>query len=202
MKLIRLATCLAALAALTATAMAQNAPPMHVRGTIASVDGNTMTVTTREGPTAKITMAQDWGVLLVSPVTMADIKQGSFIGAAAMSQKDGTLKAMEVLVFPEAARGTGEGHYPWDLMPESNMTNATVSAVVQSGDAETLTVTYKDGTQKIMVPKGVPIVTFAPADRAMAKAGAKVFLTVTKGADGNPTAARALVGKDGLTPPM
>jgi hypothetical protein len=119
-----------------------------------------------------------------------------------MKGPDGTLNALEVLIFPEAARGSNEGHYPWDLQPESMMTNATVATVAAAPDGQTLTLKYKDGTQTIKVKPGTPIVTFAPGDRADAKPGAKVFLGATKGADGGMTAARMLVGKDGLAPPM
>src|SRR4029434_5190205 len=100
------------------------------------------------------------------------------------------------------ARGTGEGHYPWDLQPESMMTNATVATVASAGDGQTLTLNYKDGSQTIKVKPGTPIVTFASADRADAKVGAKVFLGATKAADGSLTVGRMLVGKAGMTPPM
>jgi hypothetical protein len=133
---------------------------------------------------------------------MADIKENSFVGIASMKGPDGTLNALEVLVFPEAARGSNEGHYPWDLQPESMMTNATVATVATAPDGQTLTLKYKDGTQTIKVKPGTPIVTFAPGDKADAKVGAKVFLGATKGADGSLTAGRLLVGKDGMTPPM
>ena len=119
-----------------------------------------------------------------------------------MKGPDGTLNALEVLVFPEAARGSNEGHYPWDLQPESMMTNATVATVGAAGDGQTLTLKYKDGSQTIKVKPGTPIVTFGPGDKADAKVGAKVFLGAAKGADGSLTAARLLVGKDGLMPPM
>jgi hypothetical protein len=107
-----------------------------------------------------------------------------------------------VLVFPESARGSNEGHYPWDLQPESMMTNATVATVAAAGDGQTLTLKYKDGTQDIRVKPGIPIVTFTAGDRADVKVGAKVFLVPAKSADGTLTATRILVGKDGLTPPM
>jgi hypothetical protein len=181
--------------------MAQS-PPTRLRGTIAAIDGKTATIATREGSNVTVNLADNWGVLLVSPVTMADIKENSFVGIASLKGPDGTLNALEVLVFPEAARGTGEGHYPWDLQPESLMTNATVAGVASATDGQTLTLKYKDGTQAIKVKPGTPIVTFAPGDRADAKVGAKVFLGAAKGADGSLTASRLLIGKDGLAPPM
>jgi hypothetical protein len=190
-----------ALIATISVAMAQS-PPTRLRGTIAAIDGKTATIATREGSNVTVNLADNWGVLLVSPVTMADIKENSFVGIASLKGPDGTLNALEVLVFPEAARGTGEGHYPWDLQPESLMTNATVAGVASATDGQTLTLKYKDGTQAIKVKPGTPIVTFAPGDRADAKVGAKVFLGAAKGADGSLTASRLLIGKDGLAPPM
>jgi hypothetical protein len=204
MSIRSLAVCATALLALLATlsaAVAQS-PPTRLRGTIAAIDGKTATIATREGSNVTVNLADNWVVMLVSPVSMSEIKENSFVGIASMKGPDGTLNALEVLVFPEAARGTGEGHYPWDLQPESMMTNATVATVASASDGQTLTLKHKDGTQTIRVKPGTPIVTFAPGDRADAKPGAKVFLGATKGADGSLTAARMLVGKDGLTPPM
>jgi len=199
-----LAGCIAAAVAFiaAATAMAQS-PPTRLRGSIAANDGKTITIATREGTQVPVKLADNWGVMLVSPVSMADIKENSFVGVASLKGPDGTPNAIEVLVFPEAARGTGEGHYPWDLQPESMMTNATVATVAKAPHGgDTLTLKYKDGTQTINVKPGTPIVTFAPGDKADAKVGAKVFVNATKGADGSFTAGRLLVGKDGLTPPM
>jgi hypothetical protein len=198
-----LAACLAAVVAfaVAAAAVAQS-PPTRLRGSIAAIDGKTATIATREGSSVKVNLADNWVVMLVSPMTMADIKENSFVGIASMKGPDGSLNALEVLVFPEAARGTGEGHYPWDLQPESMMTNATVATVAKSPDGDVLTLKYKDGTQTIKVKPGTPIVTFAPGDKADAKVGAKVFLGATKGADGSLTAGRLLVGKDGTAPPM
>jgi hypothetical protein len=184
-----------------ASAMAQS-PVTRLRGSIAANDGKTVTIATREGTQVPVKLADNYAVMLVSPVSLADIKENSFVGIASMKDPNGGLNALEVLVFPEAARGTGEGHYPWDLQPESMMTNATVATVATAPDGQTLTVKYKDGTQTIKVKPGTPIVTFAPGDKADAKVGAKVFLGATKGADGSFTAGRLLVGKDGLTPPM
>jgi hypothetical protein len=181
--------------------MAQS-PPTRLRGSIAAIDGQTVTIATREGSSVPVKLAENWSVMLVSPLTLADIKENSFVGIASLKGADGTLNALEVLVFPEAARGSNEGHYPWDLQPESMMTNATVATIAAASDGQTLTLRYKDGTQTIKVKPGTPIVTFAPGDRADAKVGAKVFFGATKGADGGLTAARMLVGKDGLTPPM
>jgi hypothetical protein len=199
------AVALVASVGLLAEALAQTppaSPPTRLRGSIAAIDGKTATIATREGTSVPVTLADNWSVMLVSPMTMADIKENSFVGIASVKGPDGTLNALEVLVFPEAARGSNEGHYPWDLQPESMMTNATVATVAAAPDGQTLMLKYKDGAQTIKVKPGTPIVTFAPGDRSDAKVGAKVFLGATKAADGGLTAGRLLVGKDGLTPPM
>lgn len=183
-------------------ALAQNAPPTRLRGSIAAIDGKTATIATREGPSVTVNLAENWAAVLVVPVPLSEVKANSFVGIASLKGPDGVLNALEVLVFPEAARGSNEGHYPWDLQPESMMTNATVATVAAAGDFQTLTLKYKDGTQDIRVKPGIPVVTFAPGDRSDAKVGAKVFLGAAKAADGSLTAGRILVGKDGLTPPM
>jgi hypothetical protein len=197
----RFAVAIIALVGTVSTVTAQS-PPTRLRGSISAIDGKTATIATREGSNVTVKLADNWGVMLVSPASMSDIKENSFVGVASLKGPDGTLNALEVLVFPEAARGSNEGHYPWDLQPESMMTNATVATAAQASDGQTLTLKYKDGTQTIKVKPGTPIVTFAPGDKADAKVGAKVFLGAAKAADGSLTATRLLVGKDGLTPPM
>jgi hypothetical protein len=182
--------------------LAQTAPPTRLRGSITAIDGKTATIATREGASVPVKLADNWVAVLVVPTTLSEVKQGAFVGIASLKGPDGVQNALEVLVFPESARGSNEGHYPWDLQPESMMTNATVATVAAAGDGQTLTLKYKDGTQDIRVKPGIPIVTFAPGDRADVKVGAKVFLGAAKGADGGLTATRILVGKDGLTPPM
>jgi len=192
------------IAVITATAALAQTTPTRIRGTISAIDGKTVTIATREGSTVKVNLADSWTVNLVAPLTMADIKQGGFVGIASMKGPDGSLNALEVLVFPAAMQAAkpGEGHYPWDLQPESMMTNATVSTVAAGGDGQTLKLDYKDGTQTIKVKPGIPIVTFLPGTQADAKVGAKVFVGAAKAADGTLTAPRLNVGKDGLTPPM
>jgi hypothetical protein len=193
----------ALLAFIAAGAAWAQSPPTRLRGSIAAIDGKTVTVATREGSTAKVNLADNWGVLLVVPATMADIKENSYVGIASLKGTDGTQNALEVLVFPENMRGLGEGHYPWDLQPDSMMTNANVAKVATAPTGETLTLTYKGGgTQTIVVKPGTPIVTFRPGTQADAKVGAKLMVTATKGPDGNLGAARLAVGKDGLKPPM
>ena len=202
----RLLAGLAALvmALITATAAVAQTTPTRIRGTISAIDGKTVTIATREGPTVKVNLADNWTVNLVAPLTMPDIKQGGFVGIASLKGPDGSLNALEVLVFPAAMQAAkpGEGHYPWDLQPESMMTNATVAAVAAGGDGQTLKLEYKDGTQTIKVKPGTPIVTFLPGTQADAKVGAKVFVGAAKAADGTLTAPRLNVGKDGMTPPM
>lgn len=197
------AGCAAIVAAVvvTASAFAQS-PPTRLRGTLSAIDGKTATIATREGTSVDVKLADNWNVSLVGPLAMSDIKENSFVGIASMRGPDGSLNALEVLVFPEAARGSNEGHYPWDLQPESMMTNATVATAAAGGDGQTLTLKYKDGTQTIKVKPGTPIVTFLPGDRADAKVGARIFAGAAKAADGTLTVTRLLVGKDGLTPPM
>ena len=189
-------------ALLAATALPAAAQSVErVRGTIKALTGNVLVVDTREGGEARITLAPNYGVGAVVPATIADAKPGTFIGAAATGPKD-HLRAVEVVIFPEAARGTGEGHYPWDLVPESTMTNATIESEVSGGNGNELTVVAKGETLKMVVPPGVPIVTFEPGSPAMLVPGTKVFIGAQKAADGTLTAARVNAGKDGLTPPM
>jgi hypothetical protein len=182
------------------TAAAQT--PVRVRGVIEALDGTQLTVKSRDGDLVKIKLADNYAVAAVVPTALDMIKPGSFIGTAAMKQADGSLVALEVLVFPEAMRGTGEGHYPWDLQPESTMTNATVATLADSPKGRQMTLTFKGESNQVIVPPGVPIVTFEPGDKALLKPGAKVFVGTTKAADGSLSAGRVNVGKDGLTPPM
>ena len=190
------------------TANAQTAPPTRVRGTVAAVEGNTMTVNSRDGTKLEITLNDPVTVASVKKVELSAIEPNSFIGTATRTGVDGKLTAIEVLVFPEAMRGTGEGFYPWDLEPGSMMTNGTVKGTVAAASGRDLTVSYKDkasGTDKsntVYVPPAAAIVTFAPAERADLKPGAPVFLIAAKNAEGKLTAARVTVGKDGVAPPM
>ena len=183
-------------------AVAQTAPTTRIRGTIAAMEGQVMTVTTREGPKLPINLTEPLTVSAVKALDLAAIQPGSYVGAASEVGPDGQLRAIEVLVFPEAARGAGEGHRDWDLKPGSLMTNATVAAAAQGSTGKDVELTYKDGSKKVHVPAGAPVVTFVPAERADLKPGAPVFLTATKNADGSLSAARVVVGKDGVAPPM
>ena len=181
---------------------AQTAPPVRVRGTIEMVHGDELMVKSRDGKDVSIKLAPEYSVTGVVKASLSDITVGKFVGIASMPQSDGSLKAVEVVVFPEMARGSGEGHYAWDLEPGSMMTNATVASEVASVNGPTLTLKHKDGSNDITVPKDVPIVTFGPGEKTLLVPGAHVFVPTMKQADGSLMASRVLVGKDGLTPPM
>jgi hypothetical protein len=197
-----LAAILATPAAWVAPAAAQDAPPMRVRGTIERLDGAVYIVKARDGAELKITVGEKPQIAGIVKASLSDIKKGSFVGVTAMPQADGSLTALEVHIFPEAMRGTGEGHYPWDLQPKSTMTNANVEDVVTAVDGNTLTLKYKDGEKKILVPATIPIVTYVPGDTSDLKPGAKVFIIAVKQPDGTLLGRAWRVGKDGLTPPM
>jgi len=193
---------LALAVAIIAIASAQE-QTVRVRGTIDSIDGQTMSVTARDGMKLAIKIADNATVAGVVKASMSDIKPGSYVGIAGMPQEDGSQRALEVLIFPEAMRGTAEGFRPWDLRPNSTMTNATVAEVLTKADAETMTLKYKDGEKTIVVPLDVPIVAYVPGDRSELKVGAKIFIAgAAKQPDGSLVAARIGVGRDGLTPPM
>jgi hypothetical protein len=201
---IRLSSIAAAFFAVSiaGSAFAQD-KPVRVRGEIVALDGSMMTVKSRDGTEMKIKLADNVGIAGIIPVKIEDIKPNSYIGVSSMPQPDGTQRAMHVHIFPEALRGTAEGHFPWDNQPRSMMTNATVANMVKSVDGETITVKYKDGEQKIVVPPNAPIVTYVPGSMADLKPGAKIFIVAAvRQPDGTFTAARVNVGKDGLTPPM
>jgi hypothetical protein len=204
MKGIRLALASAVLAAIVATAVsAQTAPPARVRGTIDSVDGSTLNVTARDGSKVTVKLADNATVTGVAKASLSDVKPNSFVGITAMPQPDGTEKAVEIHIFPEAMRGTGEGHRPWDLMPNSTMTNATVDSQVAVSDGQKLVLKYKDGEKTFAVPADVTVVTFQPATAAALTPGAKIMVVAgAKQADGSILAPRLNVGLNGITPPM
>ncbi len=193
---------LVALLALLVTAQASAQVPVRVRGAIAKISGPTLTIASRDNSIVEVRLADDAGVTAVVPAALSDVKVGQFVGIAAVPGDGGRLRAQEVLIFPEAARGTGEGHYPWDLAPGSTMTNATVQTRVDRVEGPVLTLRHKDGSVKIEVPTGVPIVTFAPGERSMLQPGVHVFISGQQRSDGIVSAGRVLVGKDGLIPPM
>ena len=175
---------------------------VRVRGTVASLEGSTLTVRTREGPDAALALKPDWKVIGVTAASAGDIKPGDFVGIASQPDSAGGDGAIEVVIFPPAMKGTGEGSYPWDLKPKSTMTNGTVMNAVKEVDGRTLTVSYKGGEKKLAVPEGIPIVTFGPATEADLKPGATVFVPAKRGADGALSAATVVVGTKGINPPM
>ena len=199
----RKALVLGALFMMTAGAAYAETTPVRVRGTVVSLDGNKLVVHPKTGDNITVMLNDNFGAIAVVKASMADIKEGTFIGTATVTQPDSSLKSEEVVVFPDKMRGTGEGHYPWDLGSKSMMTNATVSNAVKGVDGQTITVTYKGGEKKIDVPANVPVVTLVPgSDKADIKPGVIVFVPTQKQEDGTLHAGAVLFGKDGLTPPM
>lgn len=184
------------------TAIAQAPPVQRVRGTVESIDGQVMNVKARDGSAVKINLAEKLTVSGIVKISIADIKAGSYVGVAAMPEANGDQSALSVLLFPESMRGTGEGFRPWDLRPNSSMTNATVDNVVSAKDGQTLKVKYKDGEKTIVVTPETPVVTYVPGDKSELKPGAKIIAFAVKKDDGSFDAARVTVGRDGLTPPM
>ena len=181
------------LLAMSAGFSAHAADQVRVRGTVESLEGKTLSVKTREGTDAKIMLKDDWKVSSVAKASIDDIKPGDFVGIASLPTASGGDGALEVLIFPAAMKGTGEGSYAWDLKPNSSMTNATVADAVKSVDGHTVTVTYQGKEKKISIPEGTPIVTFASAVEADIKAGATVFVPSEKAADGSMTSGRVVV---------
>jgi hypothetical protein len=176
--------------------------PERIRGEIASLDGDTLKVQRRSGETVAIEVKPAVVISAVKAINLSEIKPGSFVGTAATTGTDGKLTALEVVVFPEAARGAGEGHYAWDLGPNSTMTNANVSAVVEGTNGRDLTLSYKGGSNTVTVPANVPVVTFAPATRGDLIPGKKVFVVATPAQQDGFVALRVVVEKDGVAPPM
>jgi hypothetical protein len=193
---------LAALLAASAV-FAEQSPPVRVRGTVEANDGSVLTIKTREGPSVKVKMTDNAAVRGIVKAALTDIKDHSFIGVTGVPQADGSQKAVEIHIFPEAMRGTGEGFRPWDLQPGSTMTNATVAQMVTNVDGQIITLKFKDGEKKIVVVPSTVIVTFAPGNKDELKPGAKIFIAgAAKQPDGSLQAASISVGRDGLTPPM
>jgi hypothetical protein len=196
---IKLAAAGAMLAMSVAIASGQQAQTQRVMGTIAGVDGNTLAVTTRDGET-KVTVTDNVAVFGVVKATVADVKPGAFIGVGAMPQPDGSQKAMRVMIFAEVQRGTGEGHRPW-VQPGSTMTNATVDTTVAGVDGQVVTVKYRDGEKKIVIPQGLDIQQYVVGDRSELKPGAAILIVAaTKKPDGTLEAARVNVGRGGVVP--
>ena len=199
-KTIRLALAFAIVAATCAAAIAQAPQTVRLRGTIEKVDGNALTLKTNDGAEHKLTLTDKANIVAVVKASMADIKEGTFLGSAAMPQADGSQKALEVHIFAESQRGTGEGHRPFTV-PNSTMTNGTVGATVMATDGHTLTVKYAGGEKKIVVAPDVPVVRYEIGDRSELKPGVHIAaLNAVKKADGSIEAPRLNVGRNGLVP--
>ena len=184
---------------------------MNVRGTIAQVDGNTIDIKERDGSVAKVHLADNAKIVSVAKASLSDIKPGSFIGTAATPRTDGKLQAIEVHIFPESMRGTGEGNRAWDLTSKTSMTNGTVAQKsnkvennkVNNVEGNDVTVSFNGGTKIVTVTSATKVVTLVPGDRSELKPNAKIFIpAATRTPDGALEANRVTVGKDGIPPPM
>ena len=185
------------------TSFAQQPQTVRVRGTVEAADGPMITVKSRDGQSYKIKLTDNAVVRGIVKAPLSDIKANSFIGVTGIPQADGSQKAVEIHIFPEAMRGTGEGHRPWDLVPSSTMTNATVAQMVKGVSGDEITLKYKDGEKKIVVAPDTVIVTYVPGDRSELKPGAKIFIAAAnKKDDGTLEASAVSVGRDGVAPPM
>jgi len=187
------------LAASAASAAEQG---VRVRGTVVALAGDQLQVKSRDGQAVAVKLKDGWMASAVKKASVSDIKSGDFVGIASLPKSEGGDGALEVLIFPPALKGTGEGSYGWDLKPNSTMTNATVGDSVKSVDGNVVTLNYHGKEKKISVPKGTPVVTLAPATRDDVKPGTVVFIPAQKGMDGTLSAGQLIVGKDGVVPPM
>jgi hypothetical protein len=202
---IRAATVAAALAVVAAApAAAQDAKPVHLRGTIEKVDGNVLSIKARDGSATSVKLADNPRITAMTKAQLSDIKEGSFIGVTAMPQSDGSQKAIGLHIFMDAQKGVvPAGFTPWDREPGSTMTNADVASTVTSVEGQTIVVKYKDGEKKVVVPPSTPVVRFNPGSKDDLKPGAQFFIVAaTKQADGSYTAPAINVGRDGAAPPM
>ncbi|WP_076862176.1 hypothetical protein [Bradyrhizobium mercantei] len=191
------------LVAFASAASAQQPPVVRIRGTIEAVDGAMLSIKSRDGADMKVRTTDNVAVFGVAKTDLSEIKPGSYIGVTAMPEPDGTQKAIAVHIFPENQRGAAEGFRPWDLRANSTMTNATVAETVQGTDGQNITVKYKDGEKKVVVPPGTPVVTFVSGDKSELQPGAKIIIFgAVKKDDGTLEANRVNVGRDGVTPPM
>jgi hypothetical protein len=184
-------------------AFAQQTPPTRIRGEITKVDGSTLTIKSREGNDLTVKLADNPRVMGIVKASLADIKPNSYIGVTGMPQTDGSQKAIAIHIFLEAQRNTvAARHTPWDLQPGSTMTNATVETTVASVDGQVIKVKYPDGEKTVVVPPGIPIVTYAPGNVSELKPGAKIIIMgATRQPDGTFTTPAINVGRD-VAPPM
>ena len=194
---------IAAISIFATSAFAQQAPMVRIRGAIEAVDGNVLSIKSRDGSDVKVRMTDNVAVFAVVKTELSQIKEGSYIGVTAMPEPDGVQKAIAVHIFPENQRGAAEGFRPWDLHANSTMTNATVAETVKGSEGQSILVKYKDGEKKVVVPPDTPIVTFVTSDKSEVKPGAKIIIFgAAKKEDGMLEANRVNVGRDGITPPM
>jgi hypothetical protein len=184
-------------------ALAQPPPnAVRIRGAIEKLDGQNLTIKDRSGQSMTVKLADKLMVVGVFKGSISDIASGKFIGTTTVGERNGALVAQEVHIFPENMRGTGEGHYEWDLRPGSMMTNANVATVVNAANDRVLTVQYKGGEKQVLVTKDTVVVTYAPVDKSEIKPGAPVFVVAQKQPDGGLTAGRVNIGMHGQVPPM
>jgi hypothetical protein len=193
---IRIALFCGALA-LAGAADAQTAA--RIRGTITGFDGSVLALKSREGQDLKLQLVENATVAVAKPVKFEDFKSGDYVGATAIKRPDGTLVALEVHYLPPTVP---PGHIAWDLQPGSTMTNANVEAIVAAAGKRELTLKYKDGEQKILVPEGIPLARTVPGSRADLVVGEYVFVAAQAFPDGKMTALRIQVSKDGFKPPL
>ena len=188
---------------LASASFAQQTQTVRIRGQIEKVDGDSIDIKARNGELMKVKLVDPQRVTALVKASLADVKPGSYIGVTAMPQADGSQKAIAIHIFMETQRGTAEGHMPWDLQPGSTMTNANVESTVAGVDGQNLTMKYKDGEKKVIVPANTAIVAYAPGNKDELKPGAHVFVVrATKQADGSLTTPAINVGRDGVVPPM
>ncbi len=174
---------------------------VRIRGTIERVEGPVYVVKNRDGAELKLTVTDNPLFVAIAPATMADIKQGMFVGSAGMMQPDGTQKAIEVHIFPESMRGTGEGHYDWDLKPQTKMTNGNVEQTVAGVDGPMLSVKYKDGEKKLLVTPETVVVTYVPGNKDDLQPGTRIFVgAAKKQPDGTLQTPRITYGRNGAGP--
>jgi hypothetical protein len=200
---IRLALAAASFSLLGLASPASAQETVRIRGTIERVEGPIYVVKNRDGAEVKVTVTDNPLFVAIVKSSMADIKPGMFVGSTGMPQPDGSQKAIEVHIFPESMRGTGEGHYDWDLKPQTKMTNANVEQTVGGVDGQMLSVKYKDGEKKLLVTPETAVVTYVTGDKSDLKPGTRIFIGAAKQqADGTLQTPRITYGKDGLVPPM
>jgi hypothetical protein len=206
MRTLRQSACVAVLLLLgiaPALAQAPGGPPVRVRGTVEKLDGQTLMVKSRTGEDVKVALAPNYMVRAVLKRSLSDIKPGDFVASTSVKGTDGKLHAIEVHIFVDAQRGVvPELQSPWDLVPDSVMTNAIVSGIAEAPKGRTLKVTYKGNETEVIVPEDIPIVTYGPGDASLLKPGAAVFIIAQKKEDGSLSSAQVTAEKDGVKPPM